>query len=80
MKKNFIPYFLVLGSNAHFKYKKNHRYENSMRHQKWIVDAEAKRTKIIKTTPLTGHHAAEEYNLNTLHLTVPLSNEISMSH
>lgn len=29
-EKTFIPYFLVLGSNEQFKYKKNHKYENSM--------------------------------------------------
>lgn len=29
-EKNFIPYVLVLGSNAHLRYKMNHRYENSM--------------------------------------------------
>lgn len=39
--------------------------KNKIKHQERSVDAGAKRSEIIKTTPLTGHHAAEDYNLNT---------------
>lgn len=34
-----------------------------IRHELWML--ELKEQKSCKTTPITGHHAAEEYDLNT---------------
>ena len=70
MKKTFIPYFLVLDNNAHFKYiyiKKTIGMKIA-----WPPEMECGCWR-SKRTQLTGHH------VSTLALG-PLSNEISTSH
>ncbi len=66
--KNFIPYFLALGSNAHFRYKKEPQVWKEHEASEWTVD----KGQIMK-----GPHSQEQ--AQHFHLTAPLSSERSKS-
>ena len=64
-EKNFIVFWsLVVTHISNIKRTIGMKIAWGIRHELWMLE-EPKEQKSCKTTPLTGHHAAEEYDLNT---------------
>lgn len=63
-EKNFIVFWsLVVTHISNIKRTIGMKIAWGIRHELWML--ELKEQKSCQTTPITGHHAAEEYDLNT---------------